>query len=181
MPGGRTVVAVMCCPVENDAEAQYEYASEGGVTRISGAALVDLLNAVLMRRLPFRLAAPGYSMSPFIRDHDTITIAPWQESLPAVGEIVAFTRPGSQSLVVHRIVHRRGATYLIQGDNNPGSPDGYLPRSSLFGRVVQVERNGRRVRLGLGPERLLIAFLSRRSWLVPLLHRLAGLKRRFLG
>jgi hypothetical protein len=43
--------------------------------------------------------------------------------------------------------------------------------------VVRVERRGRRVQLGLGPERRLIALLSRHHLLVPWVARLVQIKR----
>jgi hypothetical protein len=43
--------------------------------------------------------------------------------------------------------------------------------------VVLVERRGRQVHLGLGPERRLIALLSRHHLLVPWVARLLQLKR----
>ena len=57
-----------------------------------------------------------------------------------------------------------------------------IPRENLLGRVTRVERNGKAVWLGLGPERTLIAWLSRRGWLIPvriwLTSRLKPLLRR---
>ena len=47
----------------------------------------------------------------------------------------------------------------------------------ILGRVTRIERAGRRVRLGLGPERALIAVLSRRGLLRPLGLRIGPLLR----
>ena len=114
-------------------------------------------------------------MSPFIRDDDVITLSPLGGDPPRLGEVVAFVSPYTERLTVHRIVRRRGDSYLIQGDRAPES-DGLVPSYHILGRVTKVERNGKEVLLGLGSERLLIAFLSRQgifaNLLVPIWRRI---------
>ena len=48
----------------------------GGELQLSGRALAGLMKNVLARDLPFRFRARGWSMSPFIRDLDVITVKP---------------------------------------------------------------------------------------------------------
>lgn len=127
---------------------------------LSGQALLELMQGVLARGKPFRFRARGWSMSPFIRDGDVITVSPIPRSLPATGDVVAFIRPGSGSLVVHRVVARGSHSALIQGDKGLEYLDGIIPRENLLGRVTRVERNGHRTWSGLGPERRIIAWLS---------------------
>jgi hypothetical protein len=121
-------------------------------------------------------------MEPFVRDGDVITVTPLQQAEPVVGHVVAFVHPESGNLVVHRVVARQGDSYLLQGDSGPRHGDGMIQRENLLGLVKRVERNGRDIGLGLGPERALIARLSRAgrlmplrtwlaSWLKPLLRR----------
>lgn len=135
---------------------------------LSGQALLELLRAVLARGVPFRFRARGWSMAPFIRDGDVITVSPLRNAPPRVGEVVAFARPGAGNLVVHRVVARCGAGSLVAGDGVEQFTDGVIPAQNLLGRVTRVERNGHDVWLGLGPERIVIAWLSRIGWLVPL-------------
>lgn len=101
-------------------------------------------------------------MTPFIRDGDIVTIAPLAGQAPLFGEIVAFFRSNEfQSvLVIHRIVGRWSRGFAVQGDGNVCTPE-FVPSENILGRVVKVERDGRPVRLGLGPERRLLAWLSR--------------------
>lgn len=106
-------------------------------------------------------------MFPFIRDGDVITITPTPARL-RLGEVVAFVNPCNDRLTVHRIVHLGCHSYLIHGDN-VSEPDGYVSRADILGRIIRVERRGRRVRLGLGLERVVIAFLSQHGWIAPLL------------
>jgi hypothetical protein len=118
-------------------------------------------------------------MAPFIRDGDIITVAPFTRGESGMGQIVAFVNQANQRLVVHRIVGRYESSYLIQGDNLPERVITKVDQDGILGRVVRVERGRSRVRLGLGPERLAIAFLSRLGLLVPARAR-AGALTRFL-
>ena len=126
------------------------------------------MRAVLARGVPFRFCARGWSMAPFIRDGDVITVVPLQRTTPGTGQIVAFVRPGEGNVVVHRVVARRGSDSLIQGDAVSGCTDGIIAAENLLGRVTRIERDGRDVWLGLGPERYAIAWLSRTRRLIPL-------------
>lgn len=129
---------------------------------LSGAVLRDLLQAVLDKGASFRFRAKGYSMTPFVRDGDVVTVAPPAGRSPAFGDVAAFLRPDTGKLVVHRVIGRRGGAFLMRGDSTEET-DGYVPAVQVLGRVIRVERRGKRVRLGLGPERFLIAVLTRRG------------------
>ncbi|MEI7824924.1 MAG: S24/S26 family peptidase [Chlorobiaceae bacterium] len=136
---------------------------------MAGLAIAELMEAVLEKNVPFRFTAPGFSMTPFIRDGDIITIAQLPVQLHA-GDVVAFINPCCRKLTVHRIVHISENGYLIKGDNNPEA-DGRVPLSAIIGQVIRVEHGGRQIRLGLGIERYAIACLSKREWLRPVLWR----------
>ncbi len=139
----------------------------------------ELMEAVLARGAPFRFQASGFSMFPFIRDDDLITIAPRPERIRS-GEVVAFVNPCGAKLTVHRVVQVLRAGYLLQGDNLP-EPDGVVPHDDILGRVIRVEHCGQRMWLGLGFERAAIAFLSRRGWLIPLLAPVKSIFHYFKG
>ncbi len=140
------------------------YAKAGGAYSISGSALAEVAREVLSRGHSFRFLAPGASMSPFIRDGDVLTLVPFDAAACAPGDVVAFVPPQSGRLIVHRVVAVEGDRCHVQGDNNPAE-DGVFPFASIIGTVARVERAGREVRFGLGPERTLVALLSRRQWL----------------
>ncbi len=137
------------------------YIIQAGELPLSGADLLGLIRPVLGRGLPFRFRAGGQSMSPFIRDGDVISIVPIDQKGPRLGEVVAFCYPGPDQLAVHRVIRRQGTTCLLQGDNLPQRPDGLFPHEALLGKVVRIERDGRPVRFGIGPERVFIAIFSR--------------------
>lgn len=123
-----------------------KYSDEEGT--LSMPVLVGLLRAVLDKGKPFRFQATGGSMSPFVRDGDVITVSPLSDIPPRLGDVVAFIRPESGKLVVHRVVGKRDGSYLIKGDSAPDCAD-VIPRANILGRVTRVERDGKRVYLGL--------------------------------
>ena len=128
--------------------------------------LEKLLRGVLDKGASFRFQGKGFSMSPFIKDGDVLTIAPLQVSSPRFGDVVVFTHPHTGKLIIHRIVGKRAGSYLTKGDNAP-EEDGLISRAAILGRVARVERNGRYISLGLGPDRFIIAFMIR-TGLLPL-------------
>ncbi len=105
-------------------------------------------------------------MSPFLRSGDVVVLAPLGGRPVGLGDVVALRR-GERWLLVHRVVGRRGPRLLTRGDA-VGRLDEPAALEDVVGRAVAVQRRGRRRRLGLGPERFLIAWLSRRGALVPL-------------
>jgi len=152
------------------------FSKKGGELKLSGPALVEILQAVLDKRVPVRFRAKGSSMTPFIKDGDVITVFPLEGSQPRLGDIVAFTHPVTRSLAVHRLIGKKGPDFRFKGDNVSGIED-IVALNSLLGCVKLVERNGRQVFLGLGPERFLIALLVRTRIFPTLLPFLWGLVR----
>jgi hypothetical protein len=77
------------------------------------------------------------------------------------------------------VVARQEQAVFIQGDNlgnnGPVYADGIIPQANLLGKVTRIERNGKKVWLGLGPERRVIAWLSRTMLLTSFYNHLAVL------
>ena len=142
---------------------------------IAGKDLVEILRDVLSKGVPSRLQAPGFSMSPFIKNGDIVTVTPLPDSSPGIGDVVAFIRPGVERLVVHRVVGKKNGCFVIKGDNAPDT-DGLIPGTNILGCVKKVERRGKKIFFGLGVERFLIAFLSRINFLLPIRHSASKLK-----
>ena len=155
------------------------YSVPGGVLSLSGPALQEFLRAVLARGSSFRFKARGFSMHPFIRDGDVVTVSPGGDGKPRLGEVAAFCHPETLNLIVHRVLARRPGGYLLRGDNAP-EEDGLIPPAFVLGRVTRVERRGRRLRLGQGPERRVLALLARYDLLQPVLQRALWLLRPLL-
>jgi hypothetical protein len=107
-------------------------------------------------------------MSPFIKDSDVVTISPIVDSSPGFGDVIAFIHPRTERLIIHRVVGKIGDACLVKGEN-AFEPDGVIERKNIIGIITKVERKGRRVFFGLGPERFLIALLTRKNLLLPIL------------
>jgi hypothetical protein len=158
----------MATPTSIDEQTRPEFS----VVRVSGLSLsgrdlVELLRAVLEKGTPARFQAKGFSMSPFIKNNDVVTIFPLKGKRPGLGEIIAFVHTETDGLCVHRIVRKKKGLYLTKGDNISDTTES-VPRENILGAVAAVEREGKEVFLGLGPERYLIALLGRRGLLFPL-------------
>lgn len=145
---------------------------------LPGPALLELLRATLAEGMSFRFRAKGFSMDPFIRDSDMITVWPLADHSPDLGDVVAFIQEETEKLVVHRVIRIKGNSYLIKGDNSAGA-DGLIHRANILGWVKRVERDDKSVSVGFGPERFLIAFLTRMGLTVPLVRIAANLLRLF--
>jgi signal peptidase I len=129
---------------------------------LSGPVLASLMKEILGKGIPFRFQARGWSMTPFIRDGDIITVVPQPRKQFRLGEIVAFIQAESGKPVVHRIIGKNRRGYQIQGDNISELGDGWIAKDNILGLIHQVERQGVKIRLGLkGPERYGIALASR--------------------
>lgn len=152
---------------------------KGSDLPLSGRALVDLLRAVLHKGAPARFQAKGFSMAPFIKNKDLVTVSPLLTGRPGLGEIVAFVHPETQGLCIHRIVSKKDDLYVTKGDNRFETEE-RVPIENILGSVTRVERDGKQVFLGIGTERFLIATLTRRSLLFPLLFPLWRIVRPFM-
>lgn len=135
---------------------------------VNGFAFAKLTQTVLDKGVPFRFQAKGVSMSPFIKDGDIITVFPLSGVLPRLGDVVAFVNPGTAKIVVHRVVGKKNQTFLIMGDRSR-TTDGLVSKTNILGCVMKVERNGKAISFGFGPERILIAFLTRTGLLLRLI------------
>jgi signal peptidase I len=142
--------------------------AKGSELSLSGPALVELLRAVLGKGAPVRFRAKGFSMSPFIRNEDVVTLSPLQDASPGRGDVIAFVLHGSDKLCVHRVVGKKDDVYTTKGDNS-SEADESVTKENILGLVTRVERDGKEVFLGLGPERFLIAFLGGRGLFLPLI------------
>jgi signal peptidase I len=171
-------------PGERESIAYIKSASE---LRLSSRELIVLLNRIAERGVPLRKTIYGISMQPFIRDCDILTITPLKECKPEIGDIVYFTNPDSERLIIHRIIEKAAIGWLLKGDNCP-EPDGVINEKQIIGKVTRIERGEKEVLFGLGFEKKLIAFLNRdiglvrlkKLWLLPrriagfMLHKLQG-------
>jgi ribosomal protein S18 acetylase RimI-like enzyme len=156
-----------------------QYVSQGGELNLSNIGQLELLLAMVESGVALRTTARGFSMQPFIRDKDVLTISPIKDMQPSLGDVVAFTHPDTGRLAIHRIIGRTDDGWLIRGDNCP-DPDGVVATEKIIGRVCRVERRGKETHLGIGKVGKLIAILNRGGVLL-LLKKLLILTRGAAG
>jgi len=140
--------------------ADKEFTADDGVIRITGAGMAALAAETLKQGVFFRFRANGWSMSPFIRNDDIVTLVPVKKKLFKIGDVVAYVQPSGGNLAVHRIVGRRRSSYLIKGDNVTEFDEVVRP-DAIIGKVFSVKRNGNKAWIGHGPEKVIIALLAR--------------------
>lgn len=138
------------------------YTTIGDQLKLADGTLHTLMTAVIEKGASFRFRARGFSMFPFIRDRDIITLATLRSIGP--GDVVAFRHPRSGKLAVHRILETKANGFLIKGDNIP-EPDGIIPAKDILAVAVSVERGRRKVAGGMGHTKWLLALLSKRNML----------------
>lgn len=131
---------------------------------ISSVALAELMKDTLNKGALFRFQVKGFSMSPFIKDGDIVTIAPFFNSSLKFGWPVAFLNPKSGKLAIHRVVEKANGRFMIKGDNCPAI-DGLVTKEEIFGYVKKIERDGKAVSLGIGSKKAVVALLSRAGFL----------------
>jgi hypothetical protein len=126
-------------------------------------------------------------MHPFIRGGDVLLVEPVDPARLRPGEIMLYHRGGT-SHVVHRLVRRvekdGRLMFIAQGDNKLIA-DAPILAEQVLGMVVEIQRDGRRMRLGTGPGRLLGLLVYRLSpwkpWRFSWLRWLARVPWRWLG
>ncbi|MCK7514182.1 MAG: S24/S26 family peptidase [Desulfobacterales bacterium] len=112
-----------------------------------------------------------------MEDGDIVTVSPLGDVSIAFGRLVAFQCLQTGKLIIHRVIGTKGNQYLTKGDN-ASEPDCLIPKKDVLGCVWQIERNGRRIYLGLGMERLAIGFISRMGLLCSLVRSWRWVRRK---
>ncbi len=152
-----------------------QYLQSMSVNNSEDVFLIDnhnLLELLILRLsvgscLAFR--AKGSSMWPLLKDGDKITISSVKTRKLLIGDVVAFRENEQGRLIIHRLVGRKDGLAIIKGDNHI-RPDGLFPVENIIGIISNVKRNGKDVSFGFGPERFLVALLSRMGLLRLLFH-----------
>jgi signal peptidase I len=104
--------------------------------------------AVLRRGYGIRFRATGQSMQPTIEDGDMITVAPVAPADIRRGDILLYQ--SERSVKAHRVVGinqpERRPEYVLRGDASDTCDDP-VEATQVLGRVVSVQRRGRRIDL----------------------------------
>jgi signal peptidase len=98
-----------------------------------------------------RFQAPGRSMTPTIREDETITIEPVSASTVRKGDIILYNN--ETGVIAHRVVRIRKKdaslqphSFILRGDASITDDKPVAP-GQVLGKVVSVERGGRSIAL----------------------------------
>ena len=106
----------------------------------------DVSQEGLSRGLSLHVKSRGHSMDPFIKDGDSLLIEPLNAAELHPGDIALFYLQ-SGSFVVHRFIKRNGSGLLLTNGDNMRYLDEPVAEEQVFGRVVQIEHNGKALSL----------------------------------
>lgn len=133
---------------------------EEKIVYFSNSQLRDLLKDGLNKGASLRFRVKGWSMFPFIRNGDIVTVISQDNGTFPVGAVVAVALGPSGKLLIHRIVDKHQDMYLIKGDNLFYS-DGFAAGKDILGIITMVERPDKKIITGSKIERYVNVKLSR--------------------
>ncbi len=153
---------------------------------LNNSDLLKLSGDLLNRGTSIRFQAKGFSMRPFIREEDFITVSPIENSSISIGDVVFFVSADDQ-IIVHRVIRKYKkdgrVTLVVKGDASFGSPEN-VDIQNILGKVVAIERNGRERRLDTKLYRIIGLFFAGISpfnrWIYPIGSRVKHSGRRLL-
>jgi signal peptidase I len=129
------------------------------------AASIDIAAEVLSTGGGLRIRTRGLSMYPLIRHGDLIEVEPADASAVRLGDVI-LSRDGHDRIVGHRVVKVRGKghgrTLMTKGDWT-FRPDAPVEAGQVLGRIVAIERGGKRTALNSGGQRLVQLLTARIS------------------
>ena len=114
----------------------------------SGDRFTEVACDLLRSGLAIRFSAPGTSMSPIIRDGETIRVQPVDRNEICRGDILLYR--WERGVRAHRVAaieagEQGRPVFILRGD--AGGEDEHVPAKKILGRVTSVERDGRPIRL----------------------------------
>jgi len=113
--------------------------------------LLELSKDIFGKGKSIRFQAKGWSMRPFVRDGDFIVVSPIENYSIKTGDVVFYLTPENK-VIVHRVIKKykkdkdNRITIFIKGDATFSSPE-KVEMQNVLGKVIAVERNGRKKRL----------------------------------
>jgi len=109
----------------------------------------DVSTELLRSGQSIRFRAPGRSMYPTIKEHETITVQSVAPSGIKMGDIILYRLEAV--VIAHRVVRiergeHGGSRFILRGDASVASDEAVEP-AQVLGKVVSVERGGRSIDL----------------------------------
>lgn len=154
---------------------------------LSNSDLLKLSRTLIERDTSIRFQAKGFSMRPFIRDGDLITVSPLWNSPVKAGDVVLY-KTADDRAIVHRVIRKTGIKgrmiFFIKGDAVFGQSE-EVDLKNILGRVTVVERKGLKRKLDTKfycITGLFFAGLSPFSrWIYPIVSKVKQSGRKLLG
>ena len=144
--------------------------------KLESGELNALTDSVLGNGTVITFKAGGQSMWPFIKNMDTVTLAPVSGRHIGMGEVVGYIHPGTGRFLIHRVIKKVTCFYYIKGDNCREA-DGWIEMNRVKGVLISINRDGLPVYSGLR-YKLIIAVFSRLHILIPVVKQVAVVLRR---
>lgn len=113
-------------------------------SRITFSDVNILVKEVLAEGSCLRVRGLGWSMYHLIRNGDSIVIEPKSIRELNIGDIILFQLPG-RGYIAHRLIKKNGPTGLITKGDNLLCFDQPVSIDNVVGRVIRIERNGKRI------------------------------------
>jgi signal peptidase I len=123
----------------------------------------EISRVTLSQAISLRLQVSGQSMYPLIQPGDTILIEAANADNLTPGDIALYYLP-SGIFLIHRVIKKNSSGSLLTNGDSLRQPDEPIAGEQVFGRVVEIERNGRAINLTgtlNGINARLVTFLAR--------------------
>ncbi len=139
---------------------------------ISAEAIRQMFIDLLRDGHRIRSPARAESMSPFIRRGDFLTVKPITFAEAQIGDIVAYRRDETDSvLTTHRVIQKgrdgEGPYLITKGDRSRFRDLPIKCPTEVYGKIVSRERNGRLISLETHFHRVLGYLIARCSLALP--------------
>jgi Peptidase S24-like len=110
---------------------------------------LDISTELLRRGVSVRFRPKGFSMYPTIRDGEAVTVEPLKAHEARCGDILLYRR--ERGVIAHRVVRLAGeedeSKVLILRGDSLATCDAPVRAEQVLGRVISVERKGRKINL----------------------------------
>ena len=146
---------------------------------LGNSQLLKLCQEVLEKDGCLRFRALGGSMFPFIRPGDIITAKPIPPENLTIGQVLFYYKDGI--FFAHRLKGRSSNSLMItRGDNLPFN-DNFITPSEVLGKIVMIERRGKKIDMESGLMRLVNWTVSRIPiyWIIRFISFWGRIKRAF--
>ncbi len=145
-------------------------------TTIPAEAIRQMFIDLLRDGHRIRSPARAESMSPFIRRGDFLTVKPITFAEAQIGDIVAYRRDETDSvLTTHRVIQKgrdgEGPYLITKGDRSRFRDLTIKCPTEVYGKIVSLARNGRLISLETHFHRVLGYLIARCSLALPYVRR----------